>query len=80
MTIIAKQEQGYRNEYDLLDTDTDTYVGMIKGHWTNEPGGIEHLVWEIQRWRNGNPDGSILRPQAGIGTAEMIEMAKDFVK
>ena len=44
MTIIAKQEQGYRNEYDLLDTDT--YVGMIIDNFF-ELGGHSLLATQL---------------------------------
>lgn len=53
--IEAAQDQGYGKwEYDLkIDGQ---YVGLMIG--TETRGGV---IWEIQRWRNGNPDGSIMR-------------------
>lgn len=42
-------------EWDLLD-GSGNYVGLLLG--TETRNGV---IWEIQRWRDGRPDGSVAR-------------------
>lgn len=66
MRIEAVQGEGYgKYEFDLLGTDG--YVGLVIG--TETRNGI---IWEVQRWRNGNPDGSIMRLSAMSFEAMMV--------
>jgi hypothetical protein len=53
--IEAVQDKGYgKHEYDILNADG--YCGLLIG--TETRNGI---IWEVQRYRNGNPDGSVMR-------------------
>lgn len=70
--IQAVQEAGYGMfEYDILDANG--YVGLVLG--TETRGG---MIWEVQRWRNGSPDGSVMR-LSPCTFEEMMEAADSFL-
>jgi hypothetical protein len=56
-SIIAIQEPGYGEfEFDLKDVNTEEYIGLVLGTTTRNG-----LIWDIQKWRNGQPTGAIMR-------------------
>lgn len=70
--IAAEQGTGYGVfEYDILSADG--YVGLVLG--TETRNGI---IWEVQRWRDGNPDGSVMRLPA-MPFESMMREAESFL-
>lgn len=72
LKIAAVQGEGYGVlEFDLLDSVG--YCGLLLG--TETRNGI---IWEVQRWRDGNPDGSVMRLPVMTFEQAMIN-AESFV-
>lgn len=72
--IKATQEQGYgKYEFDLQN-EAGEYIGIMRG--TN--AGANGIIWEVQRWRNGQRDGSIMRLPV-MSESDALRNAESFV-